>query len=58
MAHSTPKYDAQCIASEKRRLKSAIRSCDYCATSYEEHHRCYREAAKESGRRSKTCVFT
>ena len=58
MAKVTPKYDRKCISNERQRLKAAVWSCDYCSSSIDEHHRCYRRVAKESGSRSRKCVFS
>ncbi|MGD8959691.1 MAG: hypothetical protein PVI27_07595 [Desulfobacteraceae bacterium] len=46
----------QCCSMEKKRLVEDLRKCDFCATSYEELHRCYRGAATESGQRARACI--
>jgi hypothetical protein len=44
-----------CLQSEKQQLMDDVRRCDLCSTNMEEHSRCYEEAARESGVRSKSC---
>jgi hypothetical protein len=46
----------ECLNEEKAQLAEEVRSCDHCSTSYAEHHRCYREAARTSGQRSRECL--
>ena len=48
----------QCCTREKNRLVEELRECDYNSESPEEHHRCYRSAAKKSGYRSKECLIS
>ncbi|MCG8566147.1 MAG: hypothetical protein MI747_13800 [Desulfobacterales bacterium] len=45
-----------CCTKEKKRLMDELRVCDYGTTSPEERHLCYREAARQSGRRARTCI--
>jgi hypothetical protein len=45
-----------CCILEKGRLVDALMACDYCTESIEERHSCYRETAKESGRRARACI--
>lgn len=52
MAEQNPR---QCCSLEKTRLMEELRKCD-CSTSYEEFHECYRDAAKESGQRARSCT--
>jgi len=47
---------AQCCSMEKQRLMKELERCNFCTDSYEEFHNCYRQAARESGERSRTCV--
>jgi hypothetical protein len=35
-----------------------IEKCDFCSDSWEDHHRCLSEAAKESGRRARSCIVS
>lgn len=49
---------AQCCSMEKKRLMKDIEKCDFCSSSWEEHHRCLSAAAKESGRRSRSCIIS
>jgi len=46
-----------CCALGKKRMKEALRSCDYCTDSLEQRSECYKAVAKESGLRSKTCIL-
>jgi uncharacterized protein YifE (UPF0438 family) len=48
----------QCCTREKDRLVKVLRGCDNNAQSPEERHRCYRSAAKNSGRRSRECLIS
>jgi len=57
MSKSNPNSKAQCCAMEKKQLMKNIASCDYCSTSWEEHHRCLSRAAKESGKRARQCII-
>ena len=41
---------------EKNNLVQELRKCDFCSSSYEEFHNCYRDAARESGQRARTCI--
>lgn len=47
-----------CCSMEKQRLMEELRKCDFCSTNWKEHHSCFRQAAKDSGRRSRVCVHT
>ena len=49
---------AGCCSTEKKRLMKDIEKCDFCSSSWEEHHRCLSAAAKESGRRSRSCIIS
>ncbi len=57
---STSKNDVKsCCSMERKRLVDDIRVCDFCSTSWEEHHRCLSRAAKKSGQRSRSsCVIS
>jgi hypothetical protein len=55
MPEHTPET-LECLNDEKDHLSEEVRSCDLCSTSYAEHHRCYREAARISGQRSRDCL--
>ena len=46
----------QCCSMEKQQLVQSLYQCDFCTTSYDEHARCYRDAARRSGERSQTCM--
>ena len=46
------------IISEKESLMEVLLACDYCTTSIEERHLCYRKAAKESGMKARTCILS
>jgi hypothetical protein len=49
---------AQCCSMEKLRLMKELERCNFCTDNYEEFHNCYRQAARESGERSRTCVIS
>jgi hypothetical protein len=49
------KQTLNCLKSEKQQLMDDVRRCDLCSTSMEDHSRCYEDAARESGVRSKSC---
>lgn len=51
------KKAAMCAALEKKRMKKALRACDYNAKTPEERSACYKAVAKESGLRAKTCIM-
>ncbi|MFA5906757.1 MAG: hypothetical protein WC836_22700 [Desulfobacula sp.] len=48
---------AMCCALEKKRMKEALRSCDYCTNNMEDRSECYKAVAKDIGLRSKTCIL-
>ena len=58
MSISDTSKAAQCCSTEKKHLMKDIEKCDYCSTSWEEHHRCLSVAAKKSGRRSRSCIIS
>jgi hypothetical protein len=45
-----------CCFMEKGRLVDSLRQCEICATSYEEFHGCYRQAARDSATRVRACM--
>lgn len=45
-----------CCSMEKARLVEELRKCDLCADSYETFHQCYRDVARQSGERSRSCL--
>ena len=47
-----------CCALEKERLMGDLFICDYCTTSMEDRHLCYKKAAKQSGLRARDCLKT
>jgi len=49
---------AKCCSMEKKRLVEELRKCDMSSTSYDEFHRCSREVARESGKRSRACMLS
>lgn len=57
MASSNSKNPSSCCSMEKPHLMEELRKCDMCTTSYEEFHRCYRKAARDSGERAKSCML-
>ncbi len=50
--------EIKCCSLEKESLMEVLLSCDYCTTSIEERHLCYRKAAKESGMKARTCILS
>ena len=48
---------ARCCSMEKKRLVKELEKCNMCADNYEEFHNCYRKAARESGKRSRSCIM-
>ena len=46
----------KCCVIEKKQLVKELKKCDLCSGSYAELHQCYRDAARQSGRRSRDCV--
>jgi hypothetical protein len=57
MSGSDKTKSGQCCSIEKKRLMKEIAKCDFCSTSWEDHHRCLGRAAKESGHRSRACMI-
>jgi hypothetical protein len=47
----------KCCSHEHDRLVEGLSSCDIQFETPDERHRCYRVAAKRSGRRSKKCII-
>ena len=47
-----------CCSLEKEHLTDVLFACDYCSSTMEERHICYRKAAKESGKRSRQCIVS
>jgi hypothetical protein len=58
MASSKSSPGHHCCSIEHKDLVEALRVCDYCATSYKEHHACYKRVSKESGRRGRACLYS
>ncbi len=56
MTAKTRRRIKACCTTEKKRLMDELRQCDYGTSSPEERHLCYREAARQSGRRAKSCI--
>ena len=55
MTKPSPK-SRQCCSLEKPRLVEALKKCDLCTTTYEAFHQRYRNAARESGQRARSCM--
>ena len=55
MANSSK--SAKCCSMEKRKLMKELEKCNFCTSNYEEFHNCYRQAAGESGQRSRSCII-
>jgi hypothetical protein len=47
----------KCCSMEKERLMEALVKCHFCSDDYEAFHNCYREAARESGERARSCMI-
>ena len=47
---------SECLKGEKERLNEEIYRCDFCSFDYSDHSRCYQQAAKASGSRSRDCM--
>lgn len=58
MSDSSQSKSRSCCSTERKRLVKDIQKCDFCSTSWEEHHSCLGAAAKESNRRSKACMMS
>lgn len=58
MASSKAAPGHHCCAIEKKDLVEALRVCDYCSTSYDEHNACYTRVSKKSGQRARSCMYT
>ena len=58
MSTSSKSNARSCCSTERKRLMHDIQRCDYCSTSWEEHHSCLSQAARESGQRSKSCLMS
>lgn len=46
----------KCCVIEKKQLVKELKKCDLCSGNYAELHQCYRDAARQSGRRARDCV--
>jgi|GEM_PF-440865 len=55
---SSKNENAKCCSMEKKRLVEELRKCDMSSTSYDEFHRCSRDVARESGKRSRACMLS
>jgi hypothetical protein len=47
----------RCCSQEHNRLMENLSTCDSQSENPSERHRCYRVAARKSGRRSKKCII-
>ena len=47
-----------CCPVEKKQLMVDLCKCDFNSNSYEEHHNCYREAAKKSKKHTRACMYS
>jgi len=47
----------RCLTSEKQRLETELRTCDFCSDNYPDHHACYRSAAKDSFLKASDCLI-
>lgn len=58
MESESLKKAKKCCSKEHDRLMSNLSYCDSQFETPAEKHRCYRVAAKRSGRRSKKCILS
>jgi hypothetical protein len=58
MESESLKKAKKCCSKEHDRLMSNLSYCDIQFETPAERHRCYRVAAKRSGRRSKKCMIS
>lgn len=58
MESESLKKAKQCCSHEQDRLMRNLSSCDSQFETPAERHRCYRVAAKRSGRRSRKCMIS
>jgi hypothetical protein len=49
---------SKCCSMEKKKLMAELEKCNFCSDDYEAFHDCYRQAARESGQRSRTCIIS
>ncbi len=56
MANSSK--STKCCSIEKKKLVEEIEKCNFCTDNYEDFHNCYRQAARESGERSRSCMIS
>ena len=57
MSDSVSIHAKSCCSIEKNRISEDISDCFYCSSSYESFHRCLKESARESGKRSRRCLI-
>lgn len=53
---SSSEKKRSCCSMERERLVEELRKCDFCADSHEAFHQCYRDVARQSGERSRSCL--
>lgn len=49
---------SKCCSMEKKKLMAELEKCNFCSDDYEAFHDCYREAARQSGQRSRACLVS
>jgi len=57
MTTDVDKKDKACCTREYERLIEQLEMCDRRHKNSGDHHRCYRIAARRSGRQSKRCMY-
>ena len=56
MANSSK--SAKYCSIEKNKLMKELEKCNLCTDNYDDFHNCYRQAARESGERSRACIIS
>jgi hypothetical protein len=57
MSKSSRSQARECCSAEKERLVETLKSCNIYSTGSIQRHNCYRQAAKETGRKGKGCLL-
>jgi hypothetical protein len=58
MRNSIPITSRNCCKREKERVVSEIRFCEFVASTPEQRSACYQHVAKNSGSRSRDCMYS
>ena len=57
MARDLSQQERNCLEDERRSLHEDMDRCGYCSDTYGDFNRCWQEAAKTSGARSRGCFL-